>query len=62
MLLALGCERQRAEPAEELPSVDGVPIRNLDAAAVADYDPHVDYFPDKAVFRHATTPHRARSG
>ncbi|MEM7048347.1 MAG: ABC transporter substrate-binding protein [Acidobacteriota bacterium] len=53
-IFTFGCERQIQPPADGLPTVAGVPTSNLEAAAVADYDPQVDYFPDKAVFRHAT--------
>ncbi|MCG8459767.1 MAG: ABC transporter substrate-binding protein [Holophagales bacterium] len=49
-----GCERQVGEPADELPTVEGVPTRNLEWAAVAGFDPEVDYFPDKVGIRHAT--------
>ena len=53
MLGFLGCERQVGEPMDELPMVEGIPTRNLEGAAVADYDPQVDYFPDKVTIRHA---------
>ena len=51
---AFGCERQIGEPMDELPTVEGVPMRNLEEAAVGDYDPEVDYFPDKVAIRHAS--------
>ncbi len=49
-----GCERQIGEPIDELPTVEGVPASNLTEAAVGDYDPEVDYFPDKVAIRHAS--------
>ena len=39
---------------DELPTVGGVPTRNLEESAVEDYDPEVDYFPNKVAFRHAS--------
>ncbi|MDA8020635.1 MAG: ABC transporter substrate-binding protein [Thermoanaerobaculia bacterium] len=49
-----GCERQIGTPLDELPAVGGIPTRNLESAAVADFDPSVDYFPDKINIRHAS--------
>ncbi len=50
----LGCVRQSAEPPSPIPTAAGIPSHNLDVCAVEDYDDEVDYFPDKASFRHAT--------
>ena len=53
-VFAFGCERQIGQPMDEIPAVDGVPTHNLEEAAVGDYDPEVDYFPDKVTIRHAS--------
>lgn len=55
--LLVGCMQVSAPPAEPLPRQSvgtGGPERNLQAACVADYQPGVDYFPDKTTFRHSS--------
>jgi len=49
----IACRHDTALPPSALPASHGVPDRNLVATTVADYDQDVDYFPDKATFRHA---------
>lgn len=49
----MACRHDAAVPASSLPPAYGTPQHNLVAAAVADYDPGVDYFPDKTAFHHA---------
>jgi iron complex transport system substrate-binding protein len=51
--LSAACAFDRPSPGTDLPRVTGTPVTNLTAAAVADYQPGVDYFPQKASFRHA---------
>jgi iron complex transport system substrate-binding protein len=53
-VLLASCAWDRGVPAGAWPPIAGVPTHNLDAAEVADFSPSVDYFPDKAEFRHAT--------
>lgn len=52
-----GCMQVPAPPADALPKQTvgpGGPAQNLQAACVGDYQPGVDYFPDKAAFRHSS--------
>lgn len=51
--MGAGCAYDRGVPAGEWPLVSGRPPHNLVAAEVADYEPGVDYFPDKVTFSHA---------
>jgi iron complex transport system substrate-binding protein len=53
LLLIQACAYDRGLNLADWPPASGVPARNLSSAVVADYQPGVDYFPEKAVFRHA---------
>ena len=52
-LVAAGCAFDRPFPGSDLPRLGGAPRSNLAWAAVTDFDPSVDYFPDKSAFRYA---------
>lgn len=52
-VLAWACAHDRGVPPGEWPAVAGRPTHNLAAAAVAAFEPGVDYFPEKATFTHA---------
>ena len=56
LLLCVGCSFEPdPPPAPDEPLFKGgAPLTNLLFERVADFDPTVDYFPQKAVFRHAT--------
>lgn len=58
LVLALaGCQQSDPVPREAWPALvlgQAGPRHNLDSACVADYQPGVDYFPDKLSFRHST--------
>jgi iron complex transport system substrate-binding protein len=51
--VAASCAFDRPSSSTDLPRVTGAPVTNLTDATVADYQPGVDYFPEKASFRHA---------
>ena len=53
VMLSSACAHDRGVPAGDWPALAGRPAHNLSAAAVADYEPGTDYFPDKATFSHA---------
>ena len=53
VLCVAGCGFDRTRPPADLPLQAGTPEVNLTWAAVGDFDPSVDYFPEKAAFRHA---------
>lgn len=56
LVLCVGCALEPAPPAapDDPLFEDGTPPTNLLAERVARFDPAVDYFPQKAVFKHAT--------